>query len=122
MTTCRSAPVVLMTMSARTSSLFNSFQGAGRPFHSVANAWARSKSRLRTTICFAPASVEVLQRFLGHLAGADDEHALVVESFEDSRGEVGDRDAGDADAMAVERRFAGDAAGECGWRLGKRRA
>ena len=54
---------------------------------------------------------QVLQRLLGHLAGADHQHPLIVEPLEDSRGEIGDRHAGDADAMAVERGFAGHAAG-----------
>ncbi len=55
---------------------------------------------------------EILERFLGHLSGADHEHAFVVELLEDPRGEIGDRHAGNAHAVAVERGVAGDAAGD----------
>jgi len=44
---------------------------------------------------------EILERFLGHFSSADHEHAFVVEPLEDSRGEIGNRHAGNTDAVAV---------------------
>ena len=59
---------------------------------------------------------QILKRFLGHLAGAHNEDALVVETLKNPRREIGDRDAGNTDAVAIERRFTGDAAAraDCG--------
>ena len=98
-TTCRSAPVVLMTMSARASSSFNSSQGSGVGRSIRWPALGALEVAVEDDDLFRTCIGQVLKRFLGHLAGADDQDALVVEAFEDSRGEIGDRDAGDADAM-----------------------
>ena len=61
--------------------------------------------------------LQVAQRLLAHLAGADDEHLLVVEALEDLAGEIADRHAGDAHAPLVERGFAGHALGHADGRL-----
>ena len=60
---------------------------------------------------------EVTQRFLGHLARADHQRLLVVESLEDLPGEVGHGHAGNAHAALVDGRFGGHAAGDADGRL-----
>ncbi len=64
-----------------------------------------------------PLVLEVLERLLGHLAGADDQRPLVVEPLEDLLGEIGDRHAGNAHAALVDRRLAGHAFGGLQGRL-----
>ena len=60
---------------------------------------------------------QVAERFVGHLAGADHQHVLVVEPLEHAAGEVGDRHAGDAHAVLVQVGFVVHAAGGAQGRL-----
>ena len=53
----------------------------------------------------------VAERLFGHFAGADDEHLLVVEAFENLLGELGHGHAGHADPLAVDGGFVADASG-----------
>ena len=112
MTTGRSAPVVLTTRSAATSCVVQLVPGRGTPFHSVGERSGPLEIAVEDDDLPCAGVGQVVQRFLGHLAGADHQHALVVEPLEDARGEIGDRHAGDAHAVAMERRFVGDAAGD----------
>ena len=61
--------------------------------------------------------LQVAQGFFGHLAGADHQRLLVVETFEDLSGEIGHRHAGDAHVPLVNGRFAGHAPGDAKGRL-----
>ena len=56
--------------------------------------------------------LQVRQCFLGHLAGADNQHGLVVETIEDAAAKLTNRYAGDRDAALSEFRFRPDAAGD----------
>jgi hypothetical protein len=58
-----------------------------------------------------PLVLQIAQRLLGHLAGADHQRALVVEAFEYLLGEVGHGHAGDAHPTLVDRRLRGHAPG-----------
>ncbi len=54
---------------------------------------------------------EVAEGLLGHLAGPDHQHLLVVEPLENLLGEVGHRHAGNAHAALLDARLPGDPAG-----------
>ena len=93
------------------------FQGAGVPRHSAAIALGAFHVAIENHQVLRADVGQVSQRFLGHFAGADHEHLFVVEPLEDPRGEVGNRHAGNAEAMAVERGFVGHAPGDAHGRL-----
>ena len=59
-------------------------------------------------------TLQVLQSLLGHLSRADDQRPFVVKMLEDPPRKTGDSDPGDADAVLVNGRFAGDAASDPG--------
>ncbi len=58
-----------------------------------------------------PFVLQIAQGFLGHFAGADDQHLLVVEPLEDLAGEIADGHAGNAHPPLMQRGFVGDAPG-----------
>jgi hypothetical protein len=57
-----------------------------------------------------PFVVEIAKRFLGHLAGADDEDGLIAEAVEDAAAELAHGDTGDRHAAFGELRLGADAA------------
>ena len=68
-----------------TSWLYSSSHGAAWPCHSAASACGTVEIAIEDDDLPRAGVGEVVQRFLGHLAGADHEHALVVEPLEDAR-------------------------------------
>ena len=77
-----------------------------------ASSCARSKSRLRTTSRRAPASARYCSVSWAILPAPITSTRLSSNRSKMRRGEIGDRHAGNAHAVAMERRFAGDAAGD----------
>ena len=96
------APVPLITMSARASSVRRSSNGAARPPSAAASCSAFSNVRPPRTLARAPDVHHLARRELAHLAGADEQHRAVAQLAEDLPREL-DGDVRDGHGVAADR-------------------